>query len=81
MNWLTRIIGFGEKIKKNFQKKFPSKEEQKLSPWISCCGGKLVLKSTIFNDETQHTCPNCSKHYFLSPKNRFDFFSVKTIIQ
>ena len=74
MNWITgRIKSFTEKVKKQF-KKFPTKEEQSLSPWISCCGGlKPVLKSTIFNDDTQHTCPNCNKHYFLSPDKRFSY--------
>ncbi len=27
MNWLTKIKTFGDKIKKNLQKKFPTKEE------------------------------------------------------
>ena len=77
MNWITgRIKSFTEKVKKQF-KKFPSKKEQSLSPWISCCGGKPVLKSTIFNDDTQHTCPNCNKHYFLSPSKRFSYFYGK----
>ena len=77
MNWISgKIKSFTEKIK-NQLKKFPTKKEQSLSSWISCCGGKPVLKSTIFNDDTQHTCPNCNKHYFLSPSKRFSYFYGK----
>ena len=36
-----------------------------------------VLKKEIFNDETQHVCPKCNKHYPLTPRQRFDFFFGK----
>ena len=75
MNWLTKIKVFGDKIKKNIKKKFPTKEEQAESDWISCCGPKL--KSTIFNKEQLNTCPNCNKHYPFTPRKRFDHFFGK----
>ncbi len=51
MNWITRVIRFGEKIKKVVKER-TSKEEILQSNWISCCAGP-VLKKEIFNDETQ----------------------------
>ena len=76
MNWITKALSFGEKIKKNLKKKFPTKQEQLESPWISCCKGP-VQRSTIFNSETLNTCPDCSKHYPFTPKERFDHFFSK----
>jgi len=73
MNWLTKIKTFGDKIKKNLQKKFPTQKEQLGTPWISCCSGPQ-LKSTIFNEEQLNTCPNCNKHYPFTPRERFDNF-------
>ena len=39
MNWLTSIKTLGDKIKRNFIKKFPSKEEIENSKWQAknCC--------------------------------------------
>ena len=82
MNWLTRVLKFGEKIKKVIKER-PTKEEILQSSWISCCAGP-VLKKEILNDETQHVCPKCNKHYPLTPKQRFDYFFGKdnyTIIE
>ena len=76
VNWITKALSFGEKIKKNLKKKFPTKKEQLESPWISCCKGP-VLRSTIFNSETLNTCPDCSKHYPFTPKERFAHFYSK----
>ena len=82
MNWLTRVLRFGEKIKKVIKER-PTKEEILQSSWVSCCAGP-VLKKEILNDETQHVCPKCNKHYPLTPKQRFDYFFGKdnyTIIE
>ena len=76
MNWLTRIKVFGDKIKRNFEKKFPSKKEQAESDWMACCQGPQ-RKSAIFNDEQLNTCPNCNKHYPFTPRERFDHFFGK----
>jgi len=79
-NWLTRIKTLGDKIKKNIEKKFPSKKEQEESDWISCCKGPQ-LKSTIFNEEQVNTCPNCNKHFPLRPRERFAHFFGKNNYQ
>ena len=74
-NWISRVIKFGEKIKKVIKKR-PTKEEILESSWIACCAGP-IRKEEIFNDDTQHVCPKCNKHYPLTPKQRFDFFFGK----
>ena len=76
MNWLTKAINFGEKIKKVLKKR-PSKLDQANSKWIACCGNAPQLKSTIFNKEQLNTCPNCNKHYPFTPRERFDHFFGK----
>ncbi len=76
MNWLTKAINFGEKIKKVLRKR-PSKVDIANSKWIACCGNSPQLKSTIFNKEQLNTCPNCNKHYPFTPRERFDHFFGK----
>ena len=74
MNWITRIIKAGEKIKTAIKKR-ASKEEIKNSKWMSpCCGSNPILKSSIFNEKELNTCPNCNKHYPFPPRQRFDHF-------
>ena len=80
MNWITRIKKIGENIKRNIQKKFPTKKEQAESNWISCCSGP-VLKSEIFNYEQLNTCPKCLKHYPFNPIERFNHFFGKNNYQ
>ena len=36
-----------------------------------------ILKKEIFNDETQHVCPKCNKHYPLTPKKRFELIEQR----
>ena len=43
MNWLTKAIKFGEKIKKVLKKR-PSKEDIENSDWTSCCKGPVLKK-------------------------------------
>jgi len=77
MNWITKALKFGEKIKKIVRTR-PTKEEVANSDWMaSCCGSSPVLKSSIFNNEQMNTCPNCDKHYPLPPRLRFDHFYGK----
>ena len=74
MNWITKIIKAGEKIKTAIHKR-ASKKDIAESKWMpSCCGSSPILKSSIFNDEQLNTCPNCDKHYPFPPRNRFDHF-------
>jgi len=74
MNWITKIIKAGEKIKTAIKER-ASKEEIKNSKWMSpCCGSNPILKSSIFNEKELNTCPNCNKHYPFPPRKRFDHF-------
>ena len=74
MNWITKIIKAGEKIKTAIKER-ASKEEIKNSKWMSpCCGSNPILKSSIFNEKELNTCPNCNKHYPFPPRQRFDHF-------
>tara|TARA_B100001250_G_C19768484_1_gene775928 strand:- start:196 stop:1131 length:936 start_codon:yes stop_codon:yes gene_type:complete len=74
MNWLTKIKNFGDKIKKNLQKKFPTKEEIANSDWTSCCQGPIHKKDL---EENLWVCPNCDKHHRIDPIKRFDIFFGK----
>ena len=77
MNWIKKTLHFGEKIKKSITKRI-TKQEMADSKWMpSCCTSSPILKASIFNDEQLNTCPNCSKHYPLKPRARFDHFYGK----
>ena len=69
MNWITRIITAAEKIKTVVRKR-ATKEELAKSNYVSCCKG-LVSKKEIAN--SFHTCPYCSKHFKLTPSERFGY--------
>ena len=43
MNWITKIIKAGEKIKTAIHKR-ASKEEIEKSDWTSCCKGPIIKK-------------------------------------
>ena len=45
-NWISRVIKFGEKIKKVIRER-PSKEEILESSWISCCSGPIQKKRNL----------------------------------
>ena len=69
MNWLTKIINFGDKIKKNLRKKFPTN-----SDWTSCCKGPILKKEL---EDNLWICGSCGKHHRISCKQRFDIFLGK----
>jgi len=74
MNWINKIKKFGESIKRNINKKFPTKSERELSAWTSCCKGpilKIELEKNLF------VCPHCNKHHRISPVQRFDIIFGK----
>ena len=48
MNWLTKAIGLGEKIKRVLRKR-ASKEEIENSDWTSCCKGPILKKDLEAN--------------------------------
>ena len=77
MNWIKKTLHFSEKIKRSITKRI-TKQEMVNSKWMpSCCTSSPILKASIFNDEQVNTCPNCSKHYPLKPRARFDHFFGK----
>ena len=43
MNWITKILKVGEKIKTAIKKR-PSKEETENSDWTTCCKGQVLKK-------------------------------------
>ncbi len=78
MNWINKIKKFGESIKKNINKKFPTKSERETSAWTSCCKGP-ILKSEL--EENLFVCPHCNKHHRISPIQRFDIIFGKNNYQ
>ena len=73
MNWLTRAINFGEKIKKILKKR-PSKQDTANSGWTSCCKGPVLKKDL---EENLWVCNSCGKHHRITCRQRFDIFFGK----
>ncbi len=73
MNWLTKAIQFGEKIKKVLKKR-PTKQDIENSDWTSCCKGPILKKDL---EENLWVCNSCGKHHRISCRQRFDIFFGK----
>ena len=73
MNWITKIVKAGEKIKTAFHKR-ASKDEIAKSDWTSCCKGPILKKDL---ENNLWVCPDCNKHHRISPKQRFDILFGK----
>jgi len=73
MNWITRVLHIGEKIKKVLKKR-PTKEEIESSDWTSCCKGPVLKKEL---EENLWVCNSCGKHHRISCRQRFDIFFGK----
>jgi len=73
MNWLTKAIKFGERIKKVLKKR-PSKEEIEKSEWTSCCKGPILKKDL---EENLWVCNLCGKHHRINCRQRFDILFGK----
>ena len=58
MNWLTKIIKAGEKIKTALHKR-ATKEDIANSDWTSCCRGPILKKDL---ENNLWVCPDCNKH-------------------
>ena len=69
VNWLNKVIKAGERIKAAIRKR-ATKEELAKSNYVSCCKG-LVSKKEIASN--YHTCPYCSKHFKVTPAERFGY--------
>ena len=68
MNWITKIIKAGEKIKTAIHKR-ASKDDIAKSDWTSCCKGPILKKDL---EKNLWVCPDCNKHHRIKPKQRFD---------
>jgi len=73
MNWITKIIKAGEKIKTAIRER-ATKEDIAKSDWTSCCRGP-ILKTDL--EKNLWVCPDCNKHHRIKPKQRFDILFGK----
>ena len=73
MNWITKIIKAGEKIKTAIRDR-ATKEDIAKSDWASCCRGPTLKRDLEAN---LWVCPHCNKHMRLKPKERFDILFGK----
>jgi len=73
MNWITKALIFGEKIKKVLKKR-PSKEDIENSDWTNCCKGPILKKEL---EENLSVCKLCDKHHRITPIQRFDILFGK----
>ena len=73
MNWITKIIKAGEKIKTAFHER-ASKEDIAKSDWTSCCRGPILKKDL---EAKLWVCPDCNKHHRIKPSQRFDILFGK----
>ncbi len=77
MNWITKIIKAGEKIKTAIHKR-ASKDEIAKSDWASCCKGPILKKEL---EDNLWVCPDCNKHHRIKPRQRFDILFGKNNYQ
>ena len=68
MNWITKIIKEGERIKTAINKR-ASKADIANSDWTSCCKGPILKKDL---EKNLWVCPDCNKHHRIKPNQRFD---------
>ena len=73
MNWITKIIKAGEKIKTAIHER-ASKEDLAKSDWTSCCRGPILKKDL---EQNLFVCPDCNKHHRIKPHQRFDILFGK----
>ena len=73
MNWITKIIKAGEKIKTAIRER-ASKEDIASSDWTSCCKGPILKKEL---EDNLWVCPSCNKHHRIKPGQRFDILFGK----
>ena len=73
MNWITKIIKAGEKIKTAIRER-STKEDIAKSDWTSCCKGPILKKDL---EENLWVCPDCNRHHRIKPHQRFDILFGK----
>ena len=77
MNWITKIIKAGEKIKTALHRR-ATREEISKSDWTSCCKGPILKKDL---EKNLWVCPDCFKHHRIKPSQRFDILFGKNNYQ
>ena len=77
MNWITKALSFGEKIKRVLKKR-PSKEDIAHSDGTSCCKGPILKKDL---EENLWVCNSCGKHHIINCRQRFDMFLEKMLMK
>ena len=77
MNWITKIIKAGEKIKTAIHKR-ASKDDIAKSDWTSCCKGPILKKDL---ENNLWVCSDCNKHHRIKPYQRFDILFGKNNYQ
>ena len=77
MNWITKILKVGEKIKTAIKKR-PSKEEIENSNWTTCCKGPVLKKEL---EQNLWVCDSCNKHHRINCRQRFDIVFGKNAYQ
>ena len=70
VNWLNKLYEAGSRIKAAINKRRATKEELAQSNYVSCCVG-LVSKKELADNF--HCCPHCSKHFKITPAQRFQY--------
>ena len=73
MNWITKIIKAGERIKTAIHKR-ASKDDIAKSDWTSCCKGPILKKDL---ENNLWVCQDCNKHHRIKPSQRFDILFGK----
>lgn len=67
MNWITKLVLAGEKIKTAIRKR-ATKSEIASSKYLSCHGVPIEKKIIAQNN---FVCPECYFHHFINPSQRF----------
>ena len=75
MNWITKIIKAGEKIKTAFHER-ASKEDIAKSDWTSCCRGPILKKDL---EQNLWVCPDCINITELNRAKDLIFYLKKII--
>ena len=79
MNWITKIIKAGEKIKSAIHKR-ATKEDIANSDWTSCCKGPILKKDL---EDNLWVCPEpeCNKHHRINQNKDLTFCLEKTTMK
>ena len=68
MNWITKLVKAGEKIKTAIRKR-ATKSEMASSKYISCHGVPTEKKII---EQNNFVCPECNHHHYINPTQRFN---------